>query len=318
MGGYSSEYLISLKSGQVVYDQLDRNIYQPYKVHVLKEKWVVVLDNLKEYAIDKNDFSATIEGEKISFDVVFNAIHGTPGEDGLLQAYFKLINMPQTSCDYYQSALTFNKRNMLSVLKPYGIKTAISYYLNQGDPILENEIIQRVGLPCFVKPNRSGSSFGISMVKESSDLLEAIERAYQEDDEIIIESYLKGTEVSVGVINFKGNVTVLPITEIVSENEFFDYEAKYQGKSSEITPARLDEETKEKIERAAEKIYRILKMEGFSRSEFILVNGEPFLLEMNTVPGLTQESILPQQAREAGITLPELFDNAIQLALSKN
>lgn len=318
MGGYSSEYLISLKSGQVVYDQLDRNIYQPYKVHVLKEKWVVVLDNLKEYAIDKNDFSATIEGEKISFDVVFNAIHGTPGEDGLLQAYFKLINMPQTSCDYYQSALTFNKRDMLSVLKPYGIKTAISYYLNQGDPILENEIIQRVGLPCFVKPNRSGSSFGISMVKESSDLLEAIERAYQEDDEIIIESYLKGTEVSVGVINFKGNVTVLPITEIVSENEFFDYEAKYQGKSSEITPARLDEETKEKIERAAEKIYRILKMEGFSRSEFILVNGEPFLLEMNTVPGLTQESILPQQAREAGITLPELFDNAIQLALSKN
>lgn len=318
MGGYSSEYLISLKSGQVVYDQLDRNIYQPYKVHVLKEKWVVVLDNLKEYAIDKNDFSATIEGEKIFFNVVFNAIHGTPGEDGLLQAYFKLINMPQTSCDYYQSALTFNKRDMLSVLKPYGIKTAISYYLNQGDPILENEIIQRVGLPCFVKPNRSGSSFGISMVKESSDLLAAIERAYQEDDEIIIESYLKGTEVSVGVINFKGNVTVLPITEIVSENEFFDYEAKYQGKSSEITPARLDEETKEKIERAAEKIYRILKMEGFSRSEFILVNGEPFLLEMNTVPGLTQESILPQQAREAGITLPELFDNAIQLALSKN
>lgn len=318
MGGYSSEYLISLKSGQVVYDQLNRDVYQPYKVHILEDKWVLVLDDATEYAIDKNDFSAQVNGEKITFDVVFNAIHGTPGEDGLLQAYFKLIGLPQTSCDYYQSALTFNKRDMLSVLKPYGIKTAISYYLNEGDPINTDDIIQRVSLPCFVKPNRSGSSFGISMVKESDELLPAIERAYEEDNEIIIESYLKGTEVSVGVINYRGEIKVLPITEIVSENEFFDYEAKYQGKSKEITPARLDENIQQKVEITAEKIYRILKMDGFSRSEFIIVGEEPFLLEMNTVPGLTQESILPQQAQAAGISLPELFDNALQLALNNN
>ena len=317
MGGYSSEYLISLKSGQVVYDQLDKNKYKAYKIHVLEEKWVLVLDDNTEHPIDKNDFSAMVNGEKITFDVVFNAIHGTPGEDGLLQAYFNLIGLPQTSCDYYQSALTFNKRDMLSVLKPYGIKTAISYYLNEGDPIDTDQIIQRVGLPCFVKPNRSGSSFGISMVKESDELLSAIERAYKEDNEIIIESYLKGTEVSVGVINYKGEIKVLPITEIVSENEFFDYEAKYQGKSQEITPARLDDVIREKVEIIAEKIYRILKMDGFSRSEFIIVGEEPFLLEMNTVPGLTQESILPQQANEAGISLPELFDNALELALNK-
>ncbi len=317
MGGYSSEYQISLKSGEVVYQHLDKSIYQPYRVHILKEKWVLVSDNQTEYPINRHDFSAEIEGNKIVFDVVFNAIHGTPGEDGLLQAYFDLLGLKHTSCDFYQAALTFNKRDMLSVLKPYGIKTAISYYLNAGDAILEDQIIQRVGLPCFVKPNRSGSSFGISMVKESKDLLPAIEKAYKEDTEIIIESYLKGTEVSVGVIKYKGETIVLPITEIVSENDFFDYQAKYEGKSQEITPARISEEEKQKVDDVAKRIYTILNMSGFSRSEFILVDGEPFLLEMNTVPGLTAESILPQQAQAAGISLGELFGNAIELALKK-
>lgn len=317
MGGYSSEYQISLKSGEVVYQHLDRSVYQPYRVHILKEKWVLVSDNQEEYPINRHDFSTEIEGKKIVFDVVFNAIHGTPGEDGLLQAYFDLLGLKHTSCDFYQAALTFNKRDMLSVLKPYGIKTAISYYLNAGDAILEDQIIQRVGLPCFVKPNRSGSSFGISMVKESKDLLPAIEKAYKEDTEIIIESYLKGTEVSVGVIKYKGETVVLPITEIVSDNEFFDYQAKYEGKSKEITPARISEEEKWKVDDAAKRVYTILNMSGFSRSEFILVDGEPFLLEMNTVPGLTAESILPQQAQAAGISLNELFDNAIELALKK-
>src|SRR5690606_28973117 len=202
MGGYSSEYKISLKSGEVVYNHLDTNKYNLYKIHILNDGWFYVDDTGNKFNIDKNDFSVTLNGSKITFDVVFNAIHGTPGEDGLMQAYLKLLNIPQTSCNYYQSALTFNKRDMLSVLKPYGIKTAISYYLNKGDVILEDEIIQRVGLPCFVKPNKSGSSFGISMVKESEQLLHAIEKAYKEDDEIIIESYLKGTEVSVGVIKY--------------------------------------------------------------------------------------------------------------------
>jgi D-alanine-D-alanine ligase len=257
-----------------------------------------------------------VNGTKITFDCVFNAIHGTPGEDGLMQAYFELIGMPQSSCDYYQAALTFNKRDLLSVLKPYGIKTATSYYLNKGDHIDTDKIVKAVGLPCFVKPNKSGSSFGISKVKTAAELPIAIEVAYQEDNEIIIESFLDGTEVSVGVINYQGKVIVLPITEIVSENDFFDYEAKYQGKSQEITPARISEEMTQKVSEAAKRAYEILKMKGFSRSEFIFVDGEPHMLEMNTIPGLTTESLIPQQAKAAGISLEDLFSNAIELSLN--
>lgn len=315
MGGYSSEYQISLKSGNVVYNFLDKSKYNAYRIHIFKEKWVMVDDNENEFPVNRHDFSVNYAGLKLTFDVVFNAIHGTPGEDGLMQAYFELLGIPQTSCDYYQAALTFNKRDMLSVLKPYGIKTATSFYLDKGDVINEDEIIKTVGLPMFVKPNKSGSSFGISKVKSKEELLPAIENAYKEDNEIIIESFLDGTEVSVGVINYKGETTVLPITEIVSENDFFDYEAKYLGKSKEITPARISDEIREKVETVSKKAYEVLKMKGFSRSEFIIVNGEPFMLEMNTIPGMTTESILPQQAKEAGISLTELFDNAIELAL---
>lgn len=317
MGGYSSEYKISLTSGNVVFNHLDHSKFNAYRIHIFKEKWVYVDVNEQEYPINKNDFSVNLNGTKITFDVIFNAIHGTPGEDGLMQAYFELLQIPQTSCNYYQAALTFNKRDLLSVLKPYGIKTATSYYLNNGDSIDTTKIIETVGLPCFVKPNKSGSSFGISKVKSIEELVPAIENAYNEDNEIIIESFLDGTEVSVGVINFKGKIKVLPITEIVSENDFFDYEAKYLGKSQEITPARISDEIKAKVETSAKKAYEVLKMSGFSRSEFIIVNGEPHMLEMNTIPGLTTESILPQQAREAGISLNELFENAIELALKK-
>ncbi|THF53354.1 D-alanine--D-alanine ligase [Flavobacterium supellecticarium] len=315
MGGYSSEYQISLTSGNVVYSFLDKSKYNAYRIHIFRDKWVMVDDNNTEYSVNRHDFTVAYQGNTLSFDVVFNAIHGTPGEDGLMQAYFELLGIPQTSCDYYQAALTFNKRDLLSVLKPYGIKTATSYYLNLGDTIDTATIIKTVGLPCFVKPNKSGSSFGISKVKTEAELLPAIENAYKEDNEIIIESFLDGTEVSVGVINYKGEIKVLPITEIVSENDFFDYEAKYLGKSQEITPARIAPELTEKVNAVAKRAYEVLKMKGFSRSEFIIVNGEPHMLEMNTIPGLTTESILPQQAREAGISLPNLFDNAITLAL---
>ena len=317
MGGYSSEYQISLKSGNVVYQFLDRSKYLGYRIHIFKEKWVYVDDNELEFPIDRNDFSTTVNGAKITFDVVFNAIHGTPGEDGLMQAYFELLGIPQSSCDFYQAALTFNKRDLLSVLKPYGIKTATSYYLNLGDVIDADAIIKTVGLPCFVKPNKSGSSFGISKVKTLAELLPAIEVAYKEDSEIIIESFLDGTEVSVGVINYKGTVTVLPITEIVSENDFFDYEAKYLGKSQEITPARISPEMTAKVSAVAKKAYEVLRMSGFSRSEYIIVDDEPHMLEMNTIPGLTTESLIPQQAREAGISLTDLFTNALELALNK-
>lgn len=315
MGGYSSEYEISLKSGNVVYEALDSEIYNLFRIHIFKDKWVYVDDAEQEFPIDKNDFSVTINSSKITFDCVFNAIHGSPGEDGFMQAYFKLLDIPQTSCGMYQAALTFNKRDCLSVLKPYGIKTAESYYVNLGDNIYEDAIIKKVGLPCFVKANKAGSSFGITKVYKKEELQNAIEVAFKEDDEIIIESYLDGTEVSVGVITYKGEVKVLPITEIVSDNDFFDYKAKYLGESQEITPARLTKEQETKLNKVAKLVYEILKMKGFSRSEYIFKDGEPHLLEVNTVPGFTKASILPQQAAAVGISLKELFGNAIEEAL---
>ncbi|WP_341221793.1 D-alanine--D-alanine ligase [Polaribacter atrinae] len=315
MGGYSSEVNISLTSGNVVYNHLNKEKYNPYRVHILKEKWVALDDNNQEYPINKNDFSFVLGDKKINFDCVFNAIHGAPGENGTLLAYFKLINLKHTSAPFYQMALTFNKRDTLSVVKEYGIKTAVSIYLNEGDVIDLDTIINKVGLPCFVKPNNAGSSYGISKVHTKENMMPALEKAYKEDSEILIESFLDGPEVSVGVIQYKGETKVLPITEIVTENDFFDYEAKYEGKSQEITPARISAEEKLKVEAIAIKVYQILNMSGFSRSEYILVKGEPHFLEMNTVPGLTEESILPQQAKVAGISLEELFDNAIQAAL---
>ena len=316
MGGYSSEVEISLKSGEVVYDSLDKSKYNVYRVHILKKKWVLV-QNEQEYSINKDDFSAIIEDEKITFDCVFNAIHGDPGENGVILAYFDLIGIKHTSAPFYQMALTFNKRDTLSVVKEYGIKAATSFYLNEGDEIDTGSIIDKVGLPCFVKPNGAGSSFGISKVYKEIELLLAIKKALKEDSEILIESFLDGIEVSVGVIEYEGEVKVLPMTEIVSENDFFDYEAKYEGKSQEITPARISEEMRLKVAEVAEKVYRILKMSGFSRSEYILVDNEPYFLELNSVPGLTKESILPKQANEANISLSDLFENAIEMSLRK-
>ncbi|WP_323028103.1 D-alanine--D-alanine ligase [Gelidibacter japonicus] len=317
MGGFSSEFEISLKSGQVVYETLDPNKYNPFRIHIFKEKWVYVDTNDNEYPVDRNDFSISVDGHKINFDCVFNAIHGTPGEDGFIQGYLALLDIPQTSCNMYQAALTFNKRDCLSTLKPYGIRTAESYYVNLGDSIDEDAIIAKVGLPCFVKANKAGSSFGISKVYKKEEFNKALEVAFKEDDEVIIESFLDGTEVSVGVITYKGEVTVLPITEIVSNNDFFDYQAKYLGQSQEITPARLTDIQEEKVRTVAKKVYEVLKMKGFSRSEFIFKDGEPHLLEVNTVPGMTKASILPQQAAAAGIGLADLFENAIEECLKK-
>ncbi len=315
MGGYSSEAEISLKSGDVVYNSLDANKYTLYKVYILKDRWFVKLDT-QEYKINKDDFSFVKKDIKVNFDCVFNAIHGNPGENGALVAYFDLLGIKHTSAPFYQMSLTFNKRDTLSVIKEYGIQTANSYYMHQRDEINTVKIIEKVGLPCFVKPNRSGSSFGISKVYREENLEDAILNACKEDEEILIESFLDGKEVSVGVIEYQGKIEVLPITEIVSENDFFDYEAKYKGKSKEITPARISDVEKKKVINTARKVYRVLNMSGFSRSEFILVDGEPYFLEINTVPGMTEESLLPQQAKEASISLTDLFDNAIQMALN--
>ena len=315
MGGYSSEYKISLNSGELVYKLTNRDLFEPYRVHILEDGWFVVLDDGQKHPINKSDFSVEINKEKIIFDTVFNIIHGTPGEDGIFQGYLEMMNIPQTACNYYQAALTFNKRDCISILRAYGIKTAKNYFLNKGDNYKEDEIIKRVGLPCFVKANKAGSSFGISKVKKKEDLEAAINFSFEEDEEVIIESFLDGTEVSVGVINYQGEIMALPVTEIISENEFFDYEAKYLGQSKEITPANISEEDRIKVQEQAKRIFKILKLKGLTRAEFIFHDGEPHFLEVNTCPGLSEASILPQQAKAAGISLTNLFTNLIEAPL---
>ncbi|MBL4746799.1 MAG: D-alanine--D-alanine ligase [Flavobacteriaceae bacterium] len=315
MGGYSSEVAISIQSGNVVYNALKNTNFIPHKIHILKDKWVLVDENDKEHPINKDDFSVLIAGKKLTFSCVFNAIHGTPGEDGKLLAYFELINLPHTSAPFYQMAVTFNKRDCLSIVKPYGIQTAVSYYLDFGEKIDTKAIVKKVGLPCFVKPNNAGSSYGISKVYKEELLVAAIEKAYKEDSQILIEEFLDGREMSVGIIEYQGEIKVLPITEIISENDFFDYDAKYHGKSNEVTPAVITDKVAARVREVAKLAYKSLNMRGFSRSEFILINEEPHFLEMNTVPGLTNASLLPQQALAAGISLEELFSNAIYASL---
>ncbi len=314
MGGNSTEATISIKSGTVVYQNLDKSKYTAYCVKITGNDWEVI-SNKKNYPIDKSDFSFVFEGFKITFDCVFNAIHGSPGEDGLLCAYFDLLGIKHTSAPFYQMALTFNKKDCLSVLKNYDIKMATSYVLSKGDVLNTQEIIDKVGLPCFVKPNQAGSSFGISKVYSENELPKAVDKAFTEDTDVLIESFLEGTEVSVGVIEYKGDILVLPPTEIVSDNNFFDFDAKYNGKSDEITPARISNSQLKNLNAVSRKIYEVLHLKGYSRSEFIFIDDTPYFLEINTVPGFTNESLLPQQARAAGISLTELFGSAIENAL---
>lgn len=317
MGGYSSEYKVSLRSGNVVCKHIDASKYEVFPIHILKDQWVYVTENGQKYPVNRHDFSVEVEGQKITFDVVFNVIHGHPGEDGILIAYFELLGIPHTSDSSYKMALTFNKRDMLSVLDAYGIPHAKSYYLNVGEPFDIETIIKKVGLPCFVKANRAGSSFGVTKVYKQEEMMQAIENAFKEDSQLLIEEFLSGTEVSVGVVTYNDKVMVLPLTEIVSENDYFDYEAKYLGKSQEITPARISKEQEQAVRILAEKVYRALDMKGMTRSEYIFKEGVPNLLEVNTVPGITEASILPQQLAAKGITLEEYFGYLLAEALNK-
>lgn len=318
MGGYSDEYKVSLKSGQLIFDSLDREVYNVYKVVILKEEWYFLDDNGHKSPINKADFSVNLnDGFQVKFDVCFNIIHGKPGENGELQAYWNTIGQKYTGCDFYQSALTFNKKDTLAVLSKYGIPSAKSIYLRHGEEINEAQIIEELGLPLFVKPNQSGSSLGISKVKEASELKSALDFAFAEDEEILIESFLDGMEVSVGVVDFNNETIVLGITEIVPFKEFFDYEAKYEGASEEITPARIDDETRKRVEEISKRAYEALGMSGFSRSEFIIMNGIPYMLEMNTNPGFSPASILPQQAKIYGISIKDLCGNEVEKALAK-
>ena len=312
MGGYTSEHDISLKSGTVVMSHIDKEVYDPYTVRIDKDAWLVkVYGSWKP--IDIADFSS---GD-LRFDAVFNAVHGTPGENGEIQAYFDSLQIPYTGCTAEVSSLTYNKTKTLEYLEPYGIAMARRIFLSSGDTIDTKEIIAKVGLPCFVKANQAGSSFGVSKVYDENNLHAAIEVAHAEDSGVLIESFLQGTEVSIGVITYQGKVRVLAPTEIVTHEDFFDFSAKYEGKSEEITPARLTESQHQALRIAAEKVYTALGMKGMSRSDFIFVGDVPHFLEINTVPGLTEESLLPQQAKHAGISLRDLFGNALVEAMEK-
>ena len=312
MGGYTSEHNISMKSGAVVMAHIDRDAYEVYAVHIDKDVWLVEINgNWKP--IDISDFSC----DDIKFDVIFNAVHGRPGENGEIQKYFDSLGIPYTGCSAQLSSLTYNKYKTLEFLEPHGIAMAKRIVLIAKDRINTDEIVSTLGLPCFVKANQAGSSFGVSKVYKKEDLSKAIEFALKEDNTIIIESFLEGIEVSIGVITYQDSVRVLAPTEIVTENGFFDFSAKYEGKSAEITPARLTDEQHDALQKVAKKVYTTLGMKGLSRSDFIFVGDTPHFLEINTVPGLTEESLLPKQAKHAGISLKELFSNALVEAIEK-
>ena len=316
MGGYSDESVISLRSGQLILNHLNKDKYQVFEVHILNEGWYVKMDDQK-LSINRADFSFENNGDTIKFDVAVNTIHGTPGEDGHMQSYWELIDLPYTGCGFYQSALTFSKRDTLSVLGKFDIPKANSIYISKGQEINGEKIAAILGFPFFVKPNQSGSSLGVSMVKDLSEFDKALDFAFAEDKDILIESQLKGTEVSVGVMKLNGETKVLGTTEIISENDFFDYEAKYLGKSNEITPARLSQEVENKVFEVTAKIYEALGMQGFSRIDFIVMNDIPHFIEINTNPGLSPQSIFPQQAAYANLNFSDLLDNEIKLALER-
>ncbi len=318
VGGYSKESVISLESGKIIYQNLCRNKYYPYKVFVSKNKWVMIDENNKEYPINKKNFSVLVYGNTIKFDCVFIAIHGSPGENGIFQAYFELLNIPYTGCDFYNSSITFNKKYCLSFLNNFGINTTKFVFLNKKEKFCKNKIIETIGIPCFVKPNKSGSSLGVSKVKNKIELNFAINNAFKEDDEVIIESFLSGIEVSVGVFSFNNKkIFVLPITEIISKNDFFDFESKYSGESKIITPANISKNLENKLQQISKKIYKILNLSGVSRSEYIIVNNIPYFLEINTIPALSKNSILPKQLKAAGISLSYFFHRIISSSITK-
>jgi len=314
MGGYSHEHQISLKSGMVVYNTL-KEYYNCYRIIVKEISWTLIdeNDNLKE--IDKESFRV-IDHPNLIFDCIFNSIHGTPGEDGKMQKYFSNKNIPITGCNSYQSELTFDKVKCLNFLSSKGIKVAPSIAIYKTNKPNLSEIEAKVGFPCFVKASNSGSSFGVFKVYSSSELVNCLDSAFEVDDKVLVESYIDGREFSIGVISFNGENKVLPITEIITSNDFFDYEAKYEGKAQEITPAKISTELESKLNLLSKDIYNLLELRGFSRSEFIVNNSGVYYLETNTVPGLTSESILPQQAKCANIDLKDLFINAIEEAIN--
>jgi D-alanine-D-alanine ligase len=311
-GGDSSEYGISVKSANEVYSVLSGS-YNAYIIIIRGTDWYWEDEKGRVFAIDKNDFTLNHNDRKIRFDAVFIAIHGTPGENGLLQGYFDMLKIPYTSCGAFSSALTFNKHATKLYLKEYGILMANALLIRKDESFSEEAALEKAGLPCFVKPNDSGSSYGVSKVKKKEEFHKALEAAFRESNEVLIESFMNGREMGCGVVKTKSKTVVLPVTEIISKNEFFDYEAKYSGgKSEEITPARISPELTEKIQSLSSEISSLLGCRGIVRVDFIVVNGNPYFLEINTVPGMTKESLIPQQAAAASIPLKELYSMVVE------
>lgn len=314
-GGYSGEYVISIKTAETIEKNLDDTLYNVFKIIITKDEWYHEHDGQK-IQVDRNDFSLTVKGEKIVFDCVFIAIHGTPGEDGRIQGYLDMLNMPYTTCNSIVSALTFNKSYCNKVVKSFNVvNIANSVHLIKGEPFSIGAILDTLKLPVFVKPNESGSSLGVSKVKDVGTLLPAIEKAFKEDNQVLIEEFIEGRELTIGVYKTNGYLHTLPATEIESKNEFFDYEAKYTpGVTNEITPARIDKSLKEQLENKAAYIYRHLNCRGIVRMDFILQksSGKLFFLEVNTMPGQSENSIVPQQVRAAGLSLKNFYGELLE------
>jgi D-alanine-D-alanine ligase len=316
-GGFSGEAVISYKSAVTIDNNLDREKFDVYKIDVRPEGWFYESEGRK-IEIDKNDFSLLLDGRRIEFDAVFIGMHGTPGEDGKLQGYFDTLNIPYTSCDAATSALTFNKRFTVAIAAFSGINVAKSEVLIKNNFQSPDEVANKLRFPVFVKPNNGGSSIGMSKVNQLSDEFgTAIEKAFKEDDQVLIEEFIAGREFTVGVFKTKGNIIVLPITEVISQKDFFDYEAKYEGASSEVTPAEVDEVAADKIRDAAKNIYQVFNCRGVVRIDFIYNEEakQPFMLEINTIPGQSEASIIPQQVRAMGWSLKEFYTKLVEEAL---
>lgn len=317
-GGYSGESVISYKSAETIEKNLDRNKYNVYKIDITPNGWFYDHHSQK-ILVDKNDFSLAFDNDKIKFDAVLIGIHGSPGEDGKLQGYFDLLNLPYTSCDAATSALTFNKRFTVAVAAFAQIHVAKSLHLFKNIPVTPDQILSQLQLPAFVKPNNGGSSIGMSKVNEAADLPAALEKAFTEDDQVLIEEFIPGREFTVGVFKTVEGIIVLPITEVRSKKDFFDYEAKYQGMSEETTPAKVDESIAEKVRAAARKVFEIFNCRGVVRIDFIYneARQQPYMLEINTVPGQSEASIVPQQVQVMGWTLKEFYSSLIEDALTR-
>lgn len=312
-GGDSSEIVVSLKSAQGLYSFIDKEKYNLYIAVLTKDSWYVNLPNEEKTPIDKNDFSFILNGEKINIDFAYITIHGTPGENGLLQGYFDMIGMPYSTCGVLSSAITFNKFVCNNYLRSFGISVASSLRLKNGETLSEQEVVEKLGLPCFIKPNVGGSSFGVTKVKEAAQIVPAIQKAYDEGNEVILESLIQGTEITCGCYKIKGKSVVFPITEVVTENEFFDYDAKYNGEVEEITPARISQELTLKVQELTSRIYDIVDAKGIIRVDYIIEkDGNPKLLEVNTTPGMTVTSFIPQQVRAAGLDIKDVMTDIIE------